>query len=444
MICINDNVAVAVCEAAAQMGFHAPADFRITGFDNFDKAGFYTPSITTVGHIQEEAAYQGLDVLLRLWAGENVPKYKFTETEMLWQESCGCGKGSSRDARAHLKDQIMYSVESEEFDEEVLSMEAEMMQCNTVEEMMYCIPQCIPSLKCDAMYLVLDDHLNAYKKEAEKSIHLDAAPSDEGFYVHGYPRQMQMTFAYERDQRLDLDRQEVDGIFPTFDYPKPGQDFLFLPLHFGERTVGYVVIRNAVYLMKKQYLFQIMNALTRSMENLHKKEMLAYMNKKLSSLYIMDTLTGMYNRMGYQQLGEKAFRISRRNGRRLLILFVDLDRLKYINDTFGHEYGDMAICAAARALMQCSSRDAVPARTGGDEFVLVQTYQSDEASRDLVHRIRRTLEAEGKAQKLPFPLTMSIGTVVTDPDSNLTFADYVKQADSLMYEEKVQKRAARK
>ena len=80
-----------------------------------------------------------------------------------------------------------------------------MMQCNTVEEMMYCIPQCIPSLKCDAMYLVLDDHLNAYKKETEKSIHLDATPSDEGFSLHGYPRQMQMTFAYERDQRLDLD-----------------------------------------------------------------------------------------------------------------------------------------------------------------------------------------------------------------------------------------------
>ena len=102
VICINDNVAVAVCEAAAQMGFHAPADFRITGFDNFDKAGFYTPSITTVGHIQEEAAYQGMDILLRLWAGENVPKYNFTETEMLWQESCGCGKGSSRDARERI------------------------------------------------------------------------------------------------------------------------------------------------------------------------------------------------------------------------------------------------------------------------------------------------------------------------------------------------------
>ena len=75
-------------------------------------------------------------------------------------------------------------------------------------------------------------------------------------------------------------------------------------------------------------MFQIMNALTRSMENLHKKEMLAYMNRKLSSLYIMDTLTGMYNRMGYQRLGEESFRVSRLNNRKLLILFVDLDRLK--------------------------------------------------------------------------------------------------------------------
>ena len=56
----------------------------------------------------------------------------------------------------------------------------------------------------------------------------------------------------------------------------------------------------------------------------------------------------------------------------------------------------------------------------------------------------RTLEAEGKAQKLPFPLSMSIGTVVTDPESDQTFADYVKIADGRMYEEKVEKRAVRK
>ena len=161
----------------------------------------------------------------------------------------------------------------------------------------------------------------------------------------------------------------------------------------------------------------------------------------MEELSIIDGLTGVYNR-NYLK-----YRIEKKKKKLIFpftVIMSDCNYLKKVNDQYGHEYGDMAICAAARALMQCSSRDAVPARTGGDEFVVVQTYQSDEASRDLVHRIRRTLEAEGKAQKLPFPLTMSIGTVVTDPDSNLTFGDYVKQADRLMYEEKVQKRAARK
>lgn len=441
IICVNDNIAVAVCEAAAELGFCAPEDFCVTGFDNFDKAGFYSPSITTASHIREEAGYQSMDVLLRIWAGEKVPRHTYTNVEMLWQESCGCGKGSSRDLRQYLKMQIMNEVDGQEFEEEVLAMEAEMMQCNTVAEMMYCIPQCIPSLKCDAMYLVLDDHINAYKKKAEKSIYLDVAPSEEGFCVHGYPPKMQVTFAYEKDRKLDLGKTEIAGIFPMFDCEESGQDFLFLPIHFGEQTVGYVVIRNAVYLMEKQYLFKIMNALTRSMENLHKKEMLAYMNKRLSSLYIMDSLTGIYNRMGYHQLGEEAFRISRENQRKLLILFADLDCLKYLNDTYGHECGDIAICAVARTLMKCGAGDAIPARTGGDEFVLIQTYQSDEATEEMLQYIHKALEDEGRIQQLPVPLSISIGAVVTDPGSLATLEEYVKAADEKMYEEKIKKKA---
>lgn len=444
IICVNDNVAVAVCEAAEKMNFIAPRDFRVTGFDNFDKAGFYTPSISTVSHIREEAAYQGMDVLLRLWAGEKVRRYTYTSFQLLPQESCGCNRGSSRNAREHLKHQIMYGVEEEEFDAEVLAMEAEMMKCNTVEEMMYCIPQCIPTLRCDAMYLVLDDRVNDYRNLAEESLINNVIPTDEGFCTHGYPRNMQMTFAYEKNRRLELDRKELDGIFPTFDCEEPAQDFLFLPLHFAEKTVGYVVIRNAVYLMEKQYLFQIMNTLTRSMENLHKKEMLAYMNSRLSTLYIKDALTGLYNRVGYRKNGEALYEICRASGQRMFILFGDLDRLKMINDTYGHEYGDMAICAVARALMQCCTRESVPARTGGDEFILLTTFQSDVWARDLLGRIRSTLAAEGKAQSLPFEVSMSIGTVVTDPKADTSFEEYIKQADALMYQEKVQKKALRK
>lgn len=69
---------------------------------------------------------------------------------------------------------------------------------------------------------------------------------DEEFCVHGYPEKMQMEFAYEDGVVKESEETVVEGIFPTFDYAEGGKDFLFLPLHFREHTVGYFVIRNAV------------------------------------------------------------------------------------------------------------------------------------------------------------------------------------------------------
>ena len=443
VICVNDNLAVAVCEAAKGYGYQVPADFCVTGFDNFDKASYYVPSITTVGHIREEAGYLCADILLKLWKGEEVPKFNYTETRMVFQESCGCNSGTERNVREYLRGQIMYGVESDEFAADVLALESEMMQCNTVEEMMYCIPQCIPSLKCDAMYLILDEHINAYKFEPEKQIWSTVLP-EEGFCENGYPETLQVKFAYERDQRQEVDNKEISGIFPMFDYAEGGKDFLFIPLHFNCKTIGFFVIRNAVYLMEKQYLFQIINALTGAMENLHKKERLEYMNRKLSTLYMVDPLTGMYNRMGYQKLGENFLDILHAKMQSVLILFIDLDRLKYINDTFGHEYGDIAICATSKAIMKYCDKDAVPARTGGDEYVLLQAYESEEATAEMIDKIRKEMDWEGKKKGLPFTLSISVGSIATNPESNLSMADYVKLADARMYEEKMAKKAGRK
>ena len=261
IVCVNDNIAVGVCESAKAAGYEIPKDFCVTGFDNFDKAAYFYPSITTMSHIREDVGYLCADILLRLWAGEKVPKYNYTVTELICQESCGCNLDKKRNIREYLKGQIMYGIESEEFAEEVLALESEMMQCNTIEEMMYCIPQCIPSLKCDARYLVLDERINAYKNEPYKQIGFQVL-SDEGFYVKGYPHKMQVRFAYEKDRSIDLESKEIESIFPMFDYRGEGEgargiDFLFSPLHLSNHTIGFFAIRNAVYLMEKQYLFQI-------------------------------------------------------------------------------------------------------------------------------------------------------------------------------------------
>lgn len=442
IICANDNIAVGVCESVKTHGYSIPQDVLVSGFDNFDKAGCYEPRITTIEHNREEVGYHCADLLLKLWAGEQVPNYTYTSTEGMFWDSCGCENDIVVDARGALKDQILYGIETSEFDEEVLFLEYELLQCNTVGEMMNCIPQCIPSMKCDAMYLVLDEHINAYKKQTELSMNQQLM-EDEGFHVIGYPESMQVSFAYENGKTLNPQNNRITNIFPMFDYDKGGESFLFLPLHFRSRTVGYFVIRNAVYLMEKQYLFQVIKAMTTAIENLHQKEKLEYMNQLLSDLYIKDALTGMYNRFGYQKLAVKYFERLKAENMPVLIMFLDLDRLKYINDQYGHEMGDLAIVTTAKAILKYCDKDAVPSRTGGDEFVLVQKVMSEKETDEMMQNIRQSMEEASKRLQMPFPLSVSIGVAVTEPDKEKSLEDYVREADEMMYQEKVRKKMER-
>lgn len=443
IICANDNIAVGVCESVKAHGYSIPDDVIVTGFDNFDKAGYYEPRITTMGHNREETGYYCADLFLRLWAGEKVPQTIYTSANGVFWESCGCKNDIVLDAKKHLKDQIMYGIETDEFDEEVLFLEYELMKCNTVNEMMNCIPQCIPSMKCDAMYLVMDNHINAFKNQTELQVEQQFM-EDEGFHTIGYPDTMQVCFAYENGKTLDVQDMQIKGIFPMFDYEKGGESFLFLPLHFRSKTVGYFVIRNAVYLMEKQYLFQVIKALTTAIENLHKKEKLEYMNQLLAELYIKDSMTGMYNRFGYQGLAEKFYRKMHQNGNSVLIMFIDLDRLKYINDNFGHELGDLAIVITAKAILKYCDKDAIPSRTGGDEFVLVQKAVEQEKIEEMINNIHREMKEASERMMFPVELSVSIGATVTVPNGEKTMEEYVKEADEKMYCEKVKKKVERK
>ena len=443
VVCGNDNIAVGVCEAAAAAGYRVPEDFCVTGFDNFDKAAYYAPRITTVSHIREEVGERCAELLFRIWNGEDQPRFHYTGTECIFWDSCGCRAGGEQREREYLKNQIMYGIETSRFEDEVLSLEYELMKCGTVREMVHCIPHCIPSLKCDAMYLVLDSRLDAFKNQ--KAGHYNARlVENEGFLVRGYPRRMKVRFAYENGRVLDVEDMEITDLFPTFDAPEGGTDFLFLPMHFRDWTVGYFVIRNAVYLMEKQYLFSVVKTLTNAMENLHKKEKLEYMNQILSELYIKDSMTGMYNRLGYQKLAETYIRNMRRKKKKVLVLFIDLDRLKYINDNYGHEYGDFAIITIAKAILAHSVSDAVPSRTGGDEFILLQGADDVGEGERIARNVRTELTQVSEQMGLPFMLSASIGIAVAEPDGKEGIEELIRRAEELMYQEKTEKKVERK
>lgn len=442
IICANDNIAVGVCEEAAKYGYHAPEDFLITGFDDFDKASYYSPHITTVSHIREEVGYLSADILIRLWRGEEVPRFNYTKHRCIFWESCGCKADIRVDQAKHLKEQIMYGIETDEFEEQVLSLEYELMQCESVREMSQRIPKCIPAMRCDAMYLIIDEHMDDFRQL--KDYYDRHMIEDEEFCVHGYPQKMRVEFAYENGAMLEQENKMISGLFPMFETAEGGKDFLFLPLHFRERTVGYFVIRNAVYLMEKQYLFQVMNVLTSAMENLHKKEKQGYLNQVLSDLYVKDTMTGMYNRVGYQKLACRMFEDKKQKKENLSIVFIDMDRLKYINDNFGHIHGDWAIKTIAGTILKYIPEGAIAVRTGGDEFLIILEKEETAKLDGMVAHIREEIKERSSEMNFPFPLTISVGCIHTDMTTEKQLDDYVREADEIMYLEKVAKKANRR
>ena len=332
---------------------------------------------------------------------------------------------------------MIYEIETGEFQEEILALEYELLQCQTVEEMMAKIPQCIPSMRCDAMYLVLDDDIDAFSEQESILTYAHQKRfAEKRFVTEGYSGHMRIRFAYRNGVIEKLEDTDIEGIFAETEKTQWGRDFLFFPIHFREYTVGYLIIKNAVYLMEKQYLFPIVNTLTTAMENLHKKEKLECMNHVLENLYIRDFMTGLYNRRGYQKMGSKYLARMHEQKQNAMIAFLDLDRLKHINDNLGHESGDWAIIALSRAITKCCQKDAVCARTGGDEFVVIQKALSDEEQKKLFDEIQEELQREKTQMEFASELTVSIGCCVSDYMSDRTLDDYTGTADAYMYEVK--------
>lgn len=160
-------------------------------------------------------------------------------------------------------------------------------------------------------------------------------------------------------------------------------------------------------------------------------------NLHLKDLALRDELTGLYNRRGFVTLAEHQLRAQARKTRPLTLFYGDLDGLKTINDTRGHDAGDDAIRTAARLLTETFRAEDVVARVGGDEFVVLAPECDPADATGLAERVASAFVREGSGYSI------SLGWIVIDPKTKKPLADAMKAADEALYREKQSKRAAR-
>ena len=155
----------------------------------------------------------------------------------------------------------------------------------------------------------------------------------------------------------------------------------------------------------------------------------------LRALLLVDELTGLPNRRGFITLSEQALKVATRMHRDVLMIFIDVDHLKHINDTWGHLAGDRALIDTARVLRDsCREADLV-ARLGGDEFVALMTVDSDQTAEIVGERIHARVETHNRETERGYALSLSVGATRSKAEGTM-LADLLAQADTALYEQK--------
>ncbi len=159
-------------------------------------------------------------------------------------------------------------------------------------------------------------------------------------------------------------------------------------------------------------------------------------NMELKKIYMTDALTGLYNRMGCEKVLYDYISTRKAQNLKSILVFADIDRMKTINDVYGHLNGDFAIKATAEAFKSCSPGEWLFGRYGGDEFIAVGPCPESDMIEQLIRQISESMTREFNSLNLAFILHASIGYTVIGPDDELSIDDYIDRADKYMYAEK--------
>jgi diguanylate cyclase (GGDEF)-like protein/PAS domain S-box-containing protein len=163
------------------------------------------------------------------------------------------------------------------------------------------------------------------------------------------------------------------------------------------------------------------------------------LEETLRNSSLKDDLTGLFNRRGLLKQAAPYFDFARRQKEKLLLLFIDLDGMKKINDEFGHNEGDNALIQTAQILNRSFRSSDIIARLGGDEFTVLVTDLTANKE-DAITRLNENLKAYNASEACSHKLAFSIGVATLEPERMTCFEELLEQADQAMYEQKRMKR----
>jgi len=415
-VCANDSMALTAMSLLQRMGYKIPEDVIITGFDNTFNAQNSYPILTTVKRPLYDSGYKACSILYELMNGHDQPKSTLLEATPVYAQSCGCNLHDTEDIN-EFKRSTYQRIERTYTSVHMLNrLIAALAGAQNMTEFVDALEQMTSTLS-------LNDFSLCLIADWEDTFH--TLPIENGF--GNYPPNMTAPLVWKNGEKHSLDYFPSRQLFPV-PQTTGGNISYFMPLHFDDRCLGYYIITNNDFPIYSLLCHTMSMCIGNAIES-------------VSKLNVIDPMCKVYNRNGFTRNAEQIFKSCVNDNLSLMVSFIDMDGLKYINDNFGHNEGDIAIQLTAQAINSCCRGGSdICARFGGDEFIVLCSNVPDNFDKLFIERFQQKLDKINTTQDRPYIVSASTGCVIAHPSKQDKLADMIKLADTKMYALKREKK----
>lgn len=428
IVCANDFMARALTSALQKHGIRVPQDVMVSGVDDSPESRDVLPQITSIAVDYRAMAQEAVYLARNLIEGHTRERNTYVPARILYRESTKDFTEREDKARSEIYRKLNEVLEKHSRQS---FFSTDMDGCADYEEMKRIVCKNLRLLgRCKEFYLGLLGEEEGDIRQFQSAI-TPFAKLGMGVYEGSTLDVPEKEFL----QRELLPREVCDDSWKVY---------YIRILHNREKIFGYTVVQFENPLDGPDEFYHDWNlTLSQTINNLYATRYLLRLNEINQEKSVTDYLTGLCNRRGMEDYIHEKWPCWAQKEHYLICESIDLDGLKYINDTYGHKEGDWAICTVADAISRTLGEDGIAARTGGDEFVIVLTGTDEQKILVIEQKIRESLEEKNRLSGKPYRAECSMGHYMTPISARESFEECMRLSDIEMYKEKKAKKAGR-
>ncbi len=432
IVCASDSMAFFCMDRIKAHGYKIPDDIVVTGFDGVADCDSYDPPLSSVRRAFYESGTVTVDLFSDIWAGRPAPDTVQVDSILEKKRSCGCPVNIEKDEADFYKSKYSFRNKAMEVNHYILVTNTKFSNAEASVDIYREAQKATYFFNLNKLYVCIcsevEDGTSSFKNTGNEPYGISEtmiSMTDDEEIPSG------TKFPSEKLVPVDI----LNG--------EKSRCFAFSPIYFKNRFLGYIAYEPTKMQGAGDFFATWLVTISNNAGIFYMKSELEDVVDKLENLYIRDPLTGLYNRRGMEKLGRKIVDRARDSGRQLTIICVDIDRLKPINDNYGHEAGDNAILQTANAIKASVPRGSISTRTGGDEYCIMLASNNDDEVRGYIADIDSFLHEYNEGSRLPYQVGCSCGFYSVLANQIDSVDSMIKIADAEMYRQKAAKKANR-